>query len=305
VTANERFKPLAIQLADVHQRWRVFEMKFIWMALPALVACTTPASDVTDSSRTSPETSARPSSTSSAARRPQPSAPSADLPVTADTSQEIYIDSVTPGNPLRVSGRARTFENTVQIRVRNAAGDVIAEEFTTSVGEMGRRNPYAAQAWIVRDPGARVTVEAFEYSAKDGSERSLTKVVVPFDTERSRVTLMLPVGGDCTETRAFTRVVPTSVALARLVVEALVAGADSAEKAAGVASPFPPGSSVNSVTLRGSTLTVDFNERLRNVGGSCAARAIRQSVTQTLERLPTVKKVVITAAGSERLALQP
>ncbi|MGZ8851164.1 MAG: GerMN domain-containing protein [Thermoanaerobaculia bacterium] len=52
-------------------------------------------------------------------------------------------------------------------------------------------------------------------------------------------------------------------------------------------------------------LTVDFNERLQNVGGSCTVTAIRESVTKTLQRLPTVKKVVITAGGSEKLALQP
>jgi spore germination protein GerM len=120
-----------------------------------------------------------------------------------------------------------------------------------------------------------------------------------------QVTLELPVGNDCVETRAFTRLVPASRAVARVLVDALIAGPVAAERTAGAASPFPPGSEVNSVVLRDGVLTVDFNERLRNVGGSCAATAIRQSVTRTLERLPAVKRVVITAAGSERLALQP
>jgi hypothetical protein len=218
---------------------------------------------------------------------------------------EIYIDSVSPTNPLVVFGRGRTFENTVQLRVRNAGGDVIAEEHTTSVGETGHHNPYTAQLWIVREPGPRLIVEAFEYSANDGSVRSLTSKVVPYDVARMQVTLILPVGDDCTETRAFKRVVPKSVAMARLLAEALVAGPDAAEKAAGAASPFPRGSDVNSVVLRNGVLTVDFNDRLQNVGGSCAASAIRQSVTRTLERLPAVKRVVISAAGSEKLALQP
>jgi spore germination protein GerM len=120
-----------------------------------------------------------------------------------------------------------------------------------------------------------------------------------------QVTLEFPVGNDCIETRPFTRIVPKSPSVARLLVEALIAGAVPAERAAGAVSPFPEGSDVNSVVLRDGVLTVDFNERLRNVGGSCAATAIRRSVTRTLERLPTVKRVVITAAGSEKLALQP
>jgi hypothetical protein len=218
---------------------------------------------------------------------------------------EIYIDSVVPANPLVVLGRARTFENTVQVRARDADGNLVAAKHVTSVGEMGHHNPYNAQLWIARDPGSRLTVEAFEYSAADGTVRSLTRKVVPYDRGRMQVTLDLPVGNDCVETRAFTRVVPKSVGVARLLVEALIAGPDAAEKAAGAVSPFPQGSDVNSVVLRHGVLTVDFNERLRNVGGSCAATAIRQSVTRTLARLPTVTRVVISAAGSEKLALQP
>ena len=218
---------------------------------------------------------------------------------------EIYIDSVVPANPLVVFGRARTFENTVQLRARDADGNIIATEHVTSVGETGHHNPYSVQLWIARDPGPRLTVEAFEYSAADGTVRSLTSKVVPYDGGRTRVTLDLPVGNDCIETRAFTRLVPKSVGIARLVVEALIAGPDAAEKAAGAVSPFPQGSDVNSVVLRDGVLTVDFNERLRNVGGSCAATAIRESVTRTLARLPTVTRVVISAAGSEKLALQP
>ncbi len=272
-------------------------MKRMCAALLAVLGCAAPPSDAVDSGGASPDTDVRP--------RAPSSAPSTVGPSSAARPLEIYIDSVSPENPLRVAGRARTFENVVQIRVRDARGDVVAEKHTTSLGEMGHHNPYSAELWVVHDPGSRLTVEAFEYSARDGSERSLTRRAIPYDVARMQVTLMLPVGGSCIGTRAFTRVVPRSAALARLLVEALVAGADGAERAAGAASPFPPGSAVNGVMLRDGTLTVDFDERLRNVGGSCAAASIRHSVTRTLQRLPTVKQVVITAGGSERLALQP
>jgi hypothetical protein len=254
-----------------------------------LFSCMSPEKGVIDSSNVSSNPAA-----TSALREPQRSA-----------ALEIYIDSVVPTNPLVVSGRARTFENTVQLRARDSDGNIISTEHVTSVGEMGHNNPYTAQLWIARDPGPRLTVEAFEYSAADGTVRSLTSKVVPYNRGRTQVTLDLPVGNDCIETRAFTRVVPKSVGVARLLVEALIAGPDAAEKAAGAISPFPQGSDVNSVVLRDGVLTVDFNERLRNVGGSCAATAIRQSVTRTLARLPTVTRVVISAAGSEKLALQP
>lgn len=223
---------------------------------------------------------------------------------TPSATQEIYIDSVTVGNPLIVYGRARTFENTVQVRVRDARGAIITEVYETSVGEMGHHNPFVARPWLVRHPGAHVTVEAFEYSAMDGSVRSLTSTRISVPGERSRVTLMFTTA-DCTRTAPFTREVPHSVAVARLLVEILVAGPTASEKAAGASAPFPPGSRVRTVVLRDGELTVDFNERLQNVGGACAAQAIRESLTRTLTRLPAVKSVVITAFGSKELALQP
>ena len=220
--------------------------------------------------------------------------------------REIYIDSVRLTNPIVVFGRSRTFENTVNVIARDEAGRVITETFTTSVGEMGpKHNPYSAELWIVRDPGPRVTVEAFEYSAENGSVRSLTDTLLLYGVERVNVTLYLPVGDSCDETRPFTRSLPKSLGLARLLIEALAAGPNDAERGAGAASPFPKGSRVNGVSLRDEIATVDFNERLQNVGGACAASAIRESVTRTLMALPAVKRVVITAGGSEALALQP
>ncbi len=260
-------------------------------AVLVFAACSTSGSRKVDSGRTRPDTATN-------ASAPEPQAPS------ASDSQEIYIDTIVGANPVRVSGRARTFENTVQVRVRDARGDSIAEVFTTSRGEMGHHNPYSAEVWVVRDPGPRVTIDAFEYSAKDGSVRSLTSQVLSYDIERIRVTLMIPVG-ECGELRAFTRVVPKSVGLARLLVEMLVAGPDSAETVAGANSPFPRGSRVDGVVLRDGTLTVDFNERTTNNVSTCAATSIRNSLTRTLQLLPTVKRVVVTAAGVVPLVLSP
>jgi hypothetical protein len=218
--------------------------------------------------------------------------------------QEIYIDSITAENPLVVRGRARTFENAVSLRARNAQGEVIAEEHVTSTGEMGHHNPFEARLWIVHDPGGRLTIEAFEYSAKDGAIQSLTSKEVAYEIEIIPATLVFP-AGDCTKLKPFERRLPKSVAMARLLSEALMAGPDAHEKSAGASSPFPRDADVRSVILRDGELTVDFNERLQNVGGSCAALGIRESVVRTLEQLPSVKRVQITAGGSRELALQP
>lgn len=232
-------------------------------------------------------------------------APAATTAQQDTTPREIYIDSVVAGNPLVVYGRARTFENNVQVRVRGSSGDSLAQTFTTSVGEMGHHNPFTVDVWLVRDPGPRLTVEAFEYSAMDGSVRSLTSRELAYGRERVPLTLLFTTGDDCTTTRAFTRSLPKATAVARLAVEALADGPDPSEVEGGANRVFPRYTRVNAVNLREGTLTVDFDERLQNVGGSCAATAIRESVTQTLMRLPAVQRVVITAGGSGKLALQP
>lgn len=213
-------------------------------------------------------------------------------------SPEITIASVTAANPIVVEGLARTFENNVVVRVRDAKGAIIRETFTTSDGEMGHHNPYRAEIFVTRDPGGRVTVEALEYSARDGSERSLVSRTIDYNVESVTATLYLPEENpaDCTVVHPETLTLPKSISMARLLVEALIAHPRST---------FPKGSAVSSIALRNGVLTIDFNERLQNVGGSCAARAIRSSVEKTLGALPTVNRVVITAGGSEKLALQP
>jgi Immunoglobulin-like domain of bacterial spore germination/Sporulation and spore germination len=250
---------------------------------------------------TTPTAATAPTATASAEEVPDRQTPGASA---EPVSHEIYIDEITGTNPLLVTGRARTFENAVSIRLRDARGVLISEEYVTSVGETGHHNPYEAQLWVTRLPGTSITLAAFEYSAKDGSIRSLTSKTIPYGGEHITADLMFP-KGDCTRTAQFRRTLPKSTAMARLLTEALLAGPTEEEAAAGAQRAFPSGADVRTVTLRDGVLTVDLNERMQNVGGSCAAQAARQCLTETLRKLPTVQRVVITAGGSEALALQP
>lgn len=287
-------------------------MKWLVLICVVFVACaqqTPPAAD-------GPSTPAAPST--SAPQQPIPDATAA--PVADDTpapqptgtvvemppnqQKEITIENVETGNPLTISGRARTFENNVVLRARDAEGGLITESFTTAQGDMGTHNPYRGSLFLTSYPGRTIVVEALEYSAKDGSERSLVRVQRPFNVERIQAQLYFP-DAECAGVNAYTRDMPKSISSARLLLEALVQGPIAPEKLRGAVSMFPAGSRIESVNLRNGTLTVDFNERLRNVGGACRAQMIRASVTETLRRLPNVQKVVITAGGSEQLALQP
>jgi hypothetical protein len=231
-------------------------------------------------------------------------APAPAATATVVTKQpEITIEQPRQGdtvrqNPFTVSGRARTFENNVGVRIRDSKNALIAERFTTARGDMGTHNPYGIEMFVTRDPGPAITVEALEYSAKDGSERSLTRVKVPFNVPAIDMTLYMHdpkrAPTDCTKVFPINRRVPKSVSAARLVVETLL-----------TTDQFPRGAMVRSINLRDGVATVDFNERMTNVGGSCRAQAIRASLEESLGTLDGVRSVVITAMGSREMALQP
>ena len=181
------------------------------------------------------------------------------------------------------------------------------QTFATAQGELGTFNPWEKEIFLVTHPGRTVIVEAYEISARDGSEQSLVRVDAPFDVARREVTLYFhdPARSptDCSRVFPVKRELPSSISIARLLVEALIAGPLPSER--NVSGSFPQGSELRSIRIANGVATVDFNERLQNVGGSCRAQAIRASVTSTLKQLPGVTTVVITTRGSERLALQP
>jgi hypothetical protein len=233
----------------------------------------------------------------------QEASPSPSVP--PSTARNVTITSPAEGevlrsNPIRVTGTARTFENNVSLRVRGADGNVLTETFATATGELGNFNPWDREIFLTAYPGGRLTVEAWESSAKDGSVQSLVRVDTRFEAPRKTFTIYqhdpAQAPDDCTKVFPVKRDAPASLSEARLLLEMLIA-----EKG----SPFPRGSGVKGVNIRGGAATVDFNYALRNVGGSCRAQAIRSSVEKTLGALPGVSRVVITAEGDEGQALQP
>lgn len=281
-------------------------MKTPVFALLLFISC----SPTAEKTLPTPQTTAS-STASSSTSTPVPETPAETATIVeedpappAAQERNITITGVDVANPLVISGLARTFENNVVLRARAADGSVIVEGFTTATGEMGQHSPYRGSLWLTRQPGNRITVEALEYSAKDGSETNLARVERPFNVAAVEASLYFA-DENCTGVKPYTRRIPKSISMARLLVEALVQGPTADERSHGAAVSFPEGSAVRSVILRNGTLTVDFNERLQNVGGSCRAQMIRAAVTETVRKLPAVKSVVITAGGSEKLALQP
>lgn len=212
-------------------------------------------------------------------------------------------------NPFTVAGRARTFENHVEIVIRDAEGNEIETTHATARGEIGQFNPFEAEVLLTEWPGGRMTVEVIERSARDGSIRSLDRATVDVAIPQKEVKLYFPNSRygtqECDSVFPVVRIVPNTPALARAATLALMEGPEPDEEKEGFSNPFPEGSGLRSIAIRNGTAVVDFNERLQNVGGSCRARAIEAAVTLTLRALPEVAQVEIRAGGSRELALQP
>ncbi len=217
--------------------------------------------------------------------------------------------AVAEANPIHLEGTARTFENNVVIEVLDSDGDQILQTSATAQGDLGNFNPWAKDLWLTEWPGESLTIRALEYSAKDGTIRSFTSVTLKNGMEKREVSLYFPntrrSSDDCSITYKVNHIVPGSVAMARLLTEALIAGPTRFEQAQGFSSEFPRGALVDSIDIDGSTVIVDFSPEMQNVGGSCRVQAIRTSMEKTLTQLPNIDRVTITAGGSEPLALQP
>jgi germination protein M len=99
-----------------------------------------------------------------------------------DLAPPIVVDAPKPGadvqSPVAISGTADVFEATVSIRIRDAAGDEIARDFTTATCGTGCRGTYSTKVRFKVDEPQRGTIEVFEESMEDGSDLFVVSVPV-------------------------------------------------------------------------------------------------------------------------------
>jgi hypothetical protein len=122
----------------------------------------------------SPAVSMTPTVTVSISATPSgiPSSTSGNITLSAPAANS------TIGNPVTISGRARVFENALVIRVRDQDGRILAEKSVmANAPDVGQFGPYSISLTYLKPSGTRGTVEAFDYSAKDGAE--IDKVTIP------------------------------------------------------------------------------------------------------------------------------
>jgi hypothetical protein len=232
--------------------------------------------------------------------------------------KNITIASPTPdteiSSPVEVSGLARVFENQLNVRLKNQKNQVLAEKSVyANSPDTGQFGPYQVSL-DYQNPGTEIgIIEAFDYSAKDGSE--IDKVIVPVkfkDYNKLTVKVFFPNNRkdpqalDCQSVFSVDRVIDKTEAVARAAVEQLLQGPTPAEKASGYFSSINDGVKIKSLVINNGIAKIDFDKKIEDkLGGSCRVSAIRSQISQTLKQFPTVKEVIISVEGNVEEALQP
>jgi hypothetical protein len=81
-------------------------------------------------------------------------------------------------SPITIAGSADVFEATVNIRVLNGNGEVVAESFAMATCGTGCRGDFSTQVDAPVDTEQPGTIQVFEYSAKDGSMINIVEIPV-------------------------------------------------------------------------------------------------------------------------------
>ncbi|MBU1126372.1 MAG: Gmad2 immunoglobulin-like domain-containing protein [Patescibacteria group bacterium] len=236
--------------------------------------------------------------------------------VDTETAPEAQIVLDYPGendevtSPLILAGRARTFEATVNWRLKKMNGGVVEEGFFTM-------NDTDDEYWGTIDERIFLPVlndeeyilEVFEYSAKDGSVINLVTRHIRIKDEGKTTVMVYFVdpamveAGDCSQVDFEKRTVAHTVNVAELALQELINGptSDWAE------TQLPPYTRINSIVVKGGVATVDFwssNEAAWN-GGSCHVLALRAQIEETLKQFDSVDSVVIKVNGHTDGILEP
>lgn len=219
-------------------------------------------------------------------------------------------DATVVTSPLNISGSARVFENVVNWRITNNAGDVLSEGFTSSnspdVGEFGN---FEDRIFLPALTESEFILQVFDYSAKDGSMENVVERHLRVDSlEKSVVNVYfidpaLQQNNDCSEVDFEKRTMLKTQNVAELAVEELLQGPTSEWAVTEV----PDYTTLNSISIQNGTAYVDFDTYNINAwnGGACKVTALRAQIEQTLLQFPTVDRVAITVNGESEEILQP
>jgi hypothetical protein len=227
-------------------------------------------------------------------------------------------------SPVRIAGIARVFEATVAYEVVSG-GRALAKGFTNASAGAPEWGAFQIDAAVgpVASP-TRVIVRVFAQSMKDGAIIDLVEVPVTLEpggaapasptqtgaatsAATRRVTVYLVRKVDSGEIYiAVSRDVRSTPAIGTAALEALLGGPASEERAQGLESPIPEGTTLRSLRIVDGVAYADFDRGLTgHTGGRLRNKSIARVIGLTLEQFPTVRDVVISVDGKTDGVVQP
>lgn len=240
-----------------------------------------------------------------------------DVPVNdpiMSASGNVIISSPISGEivglPLVMIGKARVFENTINYRLLDQDGSVLAEGHAmTNAADSGLMGDYAITTSYALPKSTTGTAEVFDYSAKDGSVVDLARVPVVFPQtttmEVKEYWTTADSATDCSVVASSVHRVPKSVATAHAAIAELLRGPDATDASKGFGTSIPSSVTLKSITIDSGVAKVEFSQSIES-GGSCRMASIRVQIESTLKQFPTVTSVVITSEGrTPAESLQP
>lgn len=235
-------------------------------------------------------------------------------PGATSTSGNMIVTSPTAneriGLPLVIKGSARVFENTFNYRLLDSDGTELAEGYSTAnAPDIGEFGPFIVTTSYNAPTGTIGTLEVFSYSAKDGAVIDLVTLPVEFPSVESMVIKTFwtnaETSGLCSSVTATERRVAKSAAVGYTALTELLAGPNTPESSAQLATSIPPFVTIKSLTINDGVAKVEFSKSLES-GGSCRVTSIRAQIESTLKQFPTVTSVIINTEGrSPAESLQP
>ncbi|MEK7632181.1 MAG: Gmad2 immunoglobulin-like domain-containing protein [Patescibacteria group bacterium] len=229
---------------------------------------------------------------------------SGNITVTSPTADE------TIGLPLVTKGKARVFEGTFNYRLLDANETVLAEgNAMSNAPDVGEFGAFTVTTSYDAPTGTSGTLEVFDYSAKDGAVIDLVTFPVKFPTMETMIVKTywtnMETSGSCSSVTATERRVAKSAAVGYTALTELLAGPNTPESMAQLATSIPPFVSIKSLTINDGVAKVEFSKSLES-GGSCRVASIRAQIESTLKQFPTVTSVIISTEGrTSAESLQP
>ncbi len=209
-----------------------------------------------------------------------------------------------------VSGRAKAGVDSVRITVVDATGSPLYDQVAVVAAASGELfGRFVAVVNLQVMPTAPVTVTV----ARDAVAGETASRVVLFG-HPDEVSLKVYLQNDsmdseksCTLVFPVDRTVSGKTAVYRAAIEALLAGPNADEVAAGYGTAIPGSVILKSVAIDSQGMvTADFNERLsRGVTGSCRISTLRAQIGATLKQFPEVHDVTVFVNGKSDTVLLP